>query len=480
MITYFEDEFSNLQKKMLPFGSIINALNKDHLVDYIEKKLIPRSVRHDICVESETRKCNIRREFCLLQNANLFDNDNKISTIVDMVLGHKVPRQIATHYNIDSDSLYPIVISYSSIRRKKKDYLICTDIGIKISKAKLVFASAVRRIGFIIDKHGQWGVVHLDSSDKDEQLFTQKATHAAKWAHTIHNDADNMCINPPSHVELYPNMHVTTDNKDARTIKKQLAVQNAEMTLIRGISLEIRNDMVAKGITRWDDPKLNVSVMQLKGEKADIVNCILNANRNPTHINTQPIETLCATGDFFVDIETSSMCKGCTNFVFMIGVGHGKDVFECFKVSDMSQEEELRIVVDFLAHVEKLNCIRLLHWGSHEVSVFKKVEERHGIQFVSKFTWVDMNNLITKQRWCPKYAFDFSLKSFAFAMYKQNMITTIWNSECQDGKSAMHDWHVALESGDQNKLNDIEEYNRVDVVTTMEIWRYLQSINIRI
>lgn len=472
---------------MISFELLKNALQNDHLVDYIEKfylkddeeqlspynlYMIRRSKQHleSVFASYSSAKTNVV----------LYDDVHNVSVTIHMLIESRdVPQSICDEYRLDPQKRYPVIVTNGSTQHKTHKFTLRNEITTSMSKAKLAFACTSLRvnIGFIINKTMSWGVVDFAN---DDASVKQESANAAIWAHRFQTDAHTMCADPPSCIELYPNMCASTQNEKASNIKKEMAIQNREMTLVRGIGLKERNIALKKGITRWDDSRLNSDILDLRPNTKtyDIVNAILNSNRKECPvIDPRKISSTCAEGDIFIDIETSSLYEW-KDYIFMIGVGYGEDNFKCFTVSTPTFEEERRIVDEFVSEMQDHNAKRMLHWAPHEVNVFKKIENRHSIDVISKFEWVDMCKYIEDIRWCPNGAFTFSLKSIAPAMFKHNMIKTIWTSECQDGLSAMYDSYVAFQTNDVEKLKDIEDYNRVDVVTTMQIWRYLKSIDV--
>ena len=162
----------------------------------------------------------------------------------------------------------------------------------------------------------------------------------------------------------------------------------------------------------------------------------------------------------------------------MIGIAHGEKEFRCFIVKEATLEEERRILISFKKYIEKMNFKRLLHWGSHEKTVFSTLCSRHDIQFHVEF--VDMRPPIIKKEFCPYGAFSFGLKTITKALNDLGLINVKWESDCKDGQSAMYAAFKAYEDNELDVLKDIEEYNKIDVIATMEVWKYLSSIGITI
>lgn len=475
---------------MLPFEKTTNALRHDHLADYLEEFVVSEaSAKPSAYVEHIRSECaNHRRQVLAAHSAapkNVFvsNQEHGISVVIDMTLPSIVIND-ALQFSLllDDDTMYPVVVTNSRLYKKKNKQTLLNKETTIVHKAKLAFACDALDIsyGFIIGRDFEWGV--FDWHGEDAKIGESTAA-AAAWAHTYSRDKLEMCIDPPSRPELYPNMCVQS-NDSVQSAKKRLAFCNEEITLIRNLGVEQREHARKQGITRWSDPRLSAETAGLdpKKERGAIVDAILEANRGSApEVDTATIPTQCADGDLFVDIETSSMYPPNKDFVFMIGYGWKNDQFKILTVKEPTLEEERRIVEEFVQDASRMGISRILHWAPHELKVFRQVEERHtALNIVEHFVWIDMCQALQAMRWCPKGAMSFSLKSFAPAMHKLKMIDTIWSSECQDGLSAMFDAYLAYNTSAHDVIKDIEDYNRVDVVSTMQIWRYLDSVQHRI
>ena len=289
-----------------------------------------------------------------------------------------------------------------------------------------------------------------------------------------------MTLDPPSRKELYPNMCVTHINPEVEEFKKKLALKNNEITLILKLGVKEREIALSHGISKWSDNRLNATILNInkETEKYALVNLILDTNRKEAPRTTTKIAQLCQKGDMYVDFETSSMYEFASDYLFMIGYAVERNATFCgLVVSEITLADELKIFNEFVQAIKALNICRIIHWGDHEKCVCKKIAQRHDISGVpDHIVWVDLCKTIQQLPFIPKGAFNFKLKSVAKAMHSYGMINTVWSSQCQDGQNAMFDAFIAFKVEDNDTLKDILEYNRVDVVSMMEIYRYLSSM----
>ena len=485
------------------FYDTLNALRDDHLADYIVTKIF-NGVRADLS-ETDRHASQNKKKFIdsVLQlydcetSPTLHDKSNNVHVQVEALMtAQKIKSISCIEFLSEDDDIFPVAIKNTTLDHKKNKNVLCSAQQVNIQKARLAYACNAlgKSCGFIVGNGNKWGLVDFENEDANHMRIAKKA---ADWAHLFKETHIEMSIDPPSCEELYPNMKVATKDCNIQQYKKKLALKNNEMTLIRYIGTKQRSIALYNGITSWKDPRLNAKLIGFKTKKVTdkhgeitavpngaIVDTILKANQNtsfPKQVRPRP--HCCNEKDIFLDIETllNTDCPDIPDYVFMIGVGYvenGEDKFVCLRAEEITLEEELKITKQFLDLVQRLNAARTLHWGQFEEKVFKKVGERHRIQINSQLNLFDMCKYIERNDYCPRGSFNFSLKSIVPAMYKHKLISTIWDSECTDGNEAAVRAFHAYKNGVVDVLNDIKEYNKIDVVSTMDIWKYLVSIGI--
>jgi hypothetical protein len=475
---------------MLNFCQLINALRNDELADVL-KPLTSEKKEDDnytyenyVIEESVLFKQSVHKMFPdARESVVLNDYTHNVSVTVDMIIqGKYLNADLIDECNskkrkkvLGDDVVYPVIITNHTLQYCVDSMFVRMDDTIKICKAKLFFACNVLNLqyGIVIGKNHAQGLVEFSKYD------TLHVQHAIQWATDVMNVTDKMCFDPPSRLELYPNMGVESKDRRVQKMKKELAHKNMELTLMSGITLKHRNHALKQGITRLDDPNLDAETLGFKpkDKKFDLINAMIQCNHSDASFDASNIPTKCDTGDAFVDFETLNLCKEFKNYLFMIGIGVDADAVDCYTTTDISLAQERIIVQQFLERLQQLETKRILHWGEHERIILAEIEKRHALSILEKFEFVDMCLQFKKLQWVPKNAFTFSVKSFAYAMHGHGMIKTIWDSNCQDGFTAMFEAWKAYQTKDWDTLRDIEKYNIVDVVTMMEIWRFVKSVD---
>ena len=88
------------------------------------------------------------------------------------------------------------------------------------------------------------GKISYESVDIE---YKQKTKEAIEWIKDLKKYGNTWTANPPSRIELYPNMCV--DSRHWNTEKEKIADDIGEMTNIWYIGVKNRNSAIQKGIT---------------------------------------------------------------------------------------------------------------------------------------------------------------------------------------------------------------------------------------
>ena len=356
------------------------------------------------------------------------------------------------------------------------------------------------------------GTISLNEPYAKDKLIQDITHDAISWVRNVRRNGSKWNVFPkPSVPELYPNMTNTNDGP-YQVAKKEIAQKTEELTLIWQIGLESRKRAHQKGVKKWTDPKLTPEFLEINpSKKFSTLQSILEMNRGATESLITPfkVETLRDQWDskslqFYVDFETVSdldddfvdlPSKGGKSMIFMIGCGHiedGKWNFKCFIADKLDFSEERKIILMWLEYMEEIK-IRLaskessplvIHWSPAEKQNFKDAIERHVLSEDTLPNWFDFWGRVMKSEpVIVKNSFDFGLKSIAKAMYKKQMIDTVWKDGPVDGLGAMVGawWCNNKIKNSGEVLSDIElmqqiaSYNEVDCKVMMEIVSYLRK-----
>ena len=395
---------------------------------------------------------------------------------------------------LQDDVEYPCVILNHKLKVNKDGSNKKNEYTTK-AQTKLYFAISALNVeyGILTIKGDDCAFCHYVVRVSDDKDMTCLILEALKWTRKVVVKGKEMTLNPPSEPELFPNMNVNTTNGAIQKMKSTVAKELKELTMIWNVSTRARLAAHEKGIFRVDDPRLTADVLGLtrpKKQKKDtlskyeIISYIIQRSKCSTCFIPSSLTPYCS--DYgFIDFETIGMYDYWNNFLSMLGIASadstmqfGQEEYTCFLAKEATLTQERQVIDDFITHCRKKKIVKLFCWDNHEIKVFQELEERHNMDICSHFVICDLCKALKVVPWVPPGALSFSLKQFVPAMYKLGMIGITWDSECCDGMTAMFESYKAYSLKDMTVMQDIEKYNRVDVVSMMQIWRFVCSIGI--
>ena len=365
-----------------------------------------------------------------------------------------------------------------------------------------------------------------------------KVEHALQWVRRVRQEGDAWQLSPePSVPELYPNMSNSDDgdmNLNASTAelepgvdpeeahydwvgaKKWLASELKELTQLWRVGPGGRSAAQSAGFLRWDDQGLTPEAVGINGaSQRPVLEQIIAVNSDggppirPARIERTRAEWHdCPLVEFYVDFEFCSDLnddfmglpeRGGQPLIFMIGCGHLEDgewQFRSFVAELLSEEEELRIIQEWVYHMSVVRDRldpgdaqpRIMHWSHAEVTAienaYNSARNRHGEHADwPQLGWYDfLQNVMRKEPIAVRGAMGFGLKAVANAMRANGLIETGWEDSQVDGLGAMVGaWRCdALARGNGvpmaeiDLMDEIISYNEVDCRVMMEIIRYLR------
>ena len=213
--------------------------------------------------------------------------------------------------------------------------------------------------------------------------------------------------------------------------------------------------------------------------------------------------------EFYVDFEYCSDLnddfsklpeKGGQPLIFMIGCGHlekGEWQFKSLVAHRLTQEEELRIILEWVAHMSSVRDRldpdnknpRIFHWSPAELTALENAHNsaraRHGdLSDWPQLGWYDfLQKVMHEEPVVVKGALSFGLKAVANAMHSHDVIQTNWADSPVDGLGAMvAAWRCDEQARKQGVamtelplIDEVVRYNEVDCKVMMEIVRYLRA-----
>ena len=381
------------------------------------------------------------------------------------------------------------------------------------------------------------GPIRQDGTIANRVPIARAVEQAVDWVRRVRTEGKDWRLLPtPSVPELYPNMS-NVDDGDMMTrgypdagdeqaespdqwigVKRQLADDLKELTLLWYVGPGKRNAAHQRGIYRWDDPRLTPADVEIKGATtAPTLGRLLEVNAYDEHPPVLPVRIVTTRRDwhrqagveFYVDFEFCSDLnddfsnlpeKGGQPLIFMIGCGHLENEewrFKSLVVDDLTEDEELRIIREWAAHMsavrDRLDPYggkpRVFHWSPAEVSALEKAynsaraRHRERADWPSDLGWHDFLKSMREEPIVTRGAMNFGLKTVAKAMRSLELIQTDWGDSQVDGLGAMVGaWRCQEEArrdgvsmAGLSLMQDIAKYNEIDCRAMMDIIRYLRN-----
>jgi hypothetical protein len=332
------------------------------------------------------------------------------------------------------------------------------------------------------------GIVDFSNYDYE---YIEKSKEAIDWYRKVSENGLKWTVYPPTNNNLYPNMN--NDSGEWDQLKKKIAKNNGEITMLWNCGIKQRQLSLDKGITSWFDKECNSDLMNIKGERGEIVDRMININRDSyeiidyKEINGEWLEE--SDNDMYVDFETiNDICAPIDNIpyqknfnnIFMIGVGMRKNNkwnYKSFICRDTSKQEELRIITEFIDFYTTHNSPKVYYWCAEE-KFWNSACGYHGLN--SNINWFDMCKQFKTNQIVLKGCFGFGLKEIVKKMYEYEMIDTVLESECSNGMMAMVKawkcYDTNMDPMSSHIMKDIEKYNEFDCKSIYDIVNYFRNL----
>jgi len=343
-----------------------------------------------------------------------------------------------------------------------------------------------------------------------DKIYVSKLNEAIEWIKSVRQEGNTWKLLPiPSKDELFPNMKNDRDGAIGK-VKKELATEIHEITSITYCGVDKRKTAFAAGIYGWNDERCTTKNLGFsEGKISKRIDGILNINRQsdilvaPSKINYNTLEWRTRKPnemEFFLDYETMNSNFGRIsvektveyenfNFIFMVGIGYTNKnnewEYKSFIAEEKTKSSEKLMLDNFWKFVnEKVKEYGkeesiFIHWSQAEKIAYGKSQGRH-LNLPEK-KLLDLYEVFINEPITVKGALDYSLKSITKAMYKYNLISTIWDSlsPCANGLNAMLLAHQCYDTNkkvsDMNTMKEIEKYNEIDCKSMWDILKYLRT-----
>lgn len=520
-------------------------LFEENIIKYINDNIHPIvKVSEYITAENCEKTLNLMKNGTpIIHSAPVINNDNKTKGVIDLLVRSDYINNITTLESLSNEEKtkkasklnnpyhYVVVdIKFSTLPLRSDGKHIQNTNSFSAYKSQLlIYTQAIGRMqgytppyAFILGRRTKYtkaGITNTSYNSlerlgridyrKLDKEYWGKTKKAIKWVQNVKQNSYNWTCNPPSRVELYPNM--CKDSGMWNKEKIEIAEEIGEITMIWNVGQKHRNNALQKGISSWRDPNCTSENLGIKGKNAAVIDKIMTINRQndikilPKKIKNNKHNWKKNKNNLYVDFETMSdifsdfnqlPLQNKTDMIFMIGVGwyeNDKWQYNSYTCKEATYEEEFKIMDEFISFIRSRNDPVLNYWCA-EAKFWDTAENR---QF-NLTNDIDRKNHISDnwkiEKWCNLYdifredsivikdCFNFGLKSIAKAMQKHNMITTQLETECTSGISAMIKASSCYKNNsdpsNSETMQDIRKYNEFDCKVLWEIITYLKNNNI--
>ena len=175
----------------------------------------------------------------------------------------------------------------------------------------------------------------------------------------------------------------------------------------------------------------------------------------------------------------------------MIGVGYEKNkkwVFKSFVMKEKNNLCEEKMFIEFMDYINyvlkeenKAKC-KMYHWSHAEVVSYKNFKSRHADLKImdNHISFYDLNKVFVNEPITVNGALNYSLKTIAKALKKNNLIKSTWDetSACSSGLNAMilaNNLYDSRASIDDPVMKEIIYYNEIDCKVLWEIHNLIKK-----
>jgi len=349
-----------------------------------------------------------------------------------------------------------------------------------------------------------------------EAALADVVAEGAAWVRRVRREGAAWQVLPtPTIDELWPNMKNERDHP-WHEAKKEIADELRELTLLWRVSAAMRDRARARGVTRWDDPRISAGWLGITGETHPAMfDAMIAANRDtgpavrPARIGADegrwreraPVE-------LYVDFETVNDLnddfstfpkKGGQSLIFQVGCGtyaDGRWDFAQFTARALTPDSEADMIDAWLTHVAAVakraglagaGDARLFHWSAAETvfmdAAYDSARARHPDRGWPELAWYDLlERIVHPEPVVVRGALRFGLKAVARAMKAHGLIETEWGEGLADGTGAMAGaWAAAaIAARDRTDIAMVElmaevgRYNEIDCRVMAEVLEHLR------
>ena len=311
-----------------------------------------------------------------------------------------------------------------------------------------------------------------------------KIHDAIKWRKKVISEGKLWNCYKYNEIGLAPNMNLQR-NTPWNDVKKTLAYERGELTLLWSITFKQRNEAWARGIyslSQLFTPLGRKTIENLVNlTKMKTIDNILSVN-NPNHsLSITPRRWITVPSAKYIvsiDYETihNFQFHDKPPWIFLVGVvilnTKSKNITHLqWTLPNLHPDHQNEMLHNFINAIP--NDHVLLHWSNIEQNLLNK-----WIGKQPQLKWFDLLDYFRKNNIGIRGAYNFGLKDIATSLYNLNCIPKcIWDKN--DIHSGFHAMKTAInhytKSANPDDMERIKKYNLVDCKVLLEIYKYIKT-----
>jgi hypothetical protein len=492
---FFTDEHYNKSLKNYSFSNLIIQLGnqwEEKVINHIKTKIDVVEIQKSDNAFEQTLDLINKNTPIIYQG---FLRDENFHGYIDLLVHIDYATKIFEGFTRDMYNFFqrkemkylPIDIKLSYNEDKNKYYQNYIDTQIYLY-GKMLYTQLGKEtnliMGFIISKQPLKDKIKISCLKLTDNLLIE-AKKASDWLDRLKTEGNEWNVFETKIPELYPNLKNQYDS-NWKNVKKIIAKEKKEITLLYYCGQDIREKCFSKGIYSYDDTNFkNILNTHFKKECQTLstINDMLNMKENEIE------KKQCNTKGklIFIDIETVhnhfKLVKDEYNelkndLIIQIGVGYEnsnrKWIYKSFDSYDtnLDNKNEDKIVDEFKKFIEFLEeeyeHITFVCYTKAENKLFDKLNFKN-------FTIIDLHEDTKKMRF-PSL-FSFSLKSIIKVFKEKNMCEVSYE-DCyiKDGLTAM----TLVLKKDKEGLTiedktELRKYNEIDCKALHELFKIIYN-----
>jgi uncharacterized protein len=183
-------------------------------------------------------------------------------------------------------------------------------------------------------------------------------------------------------------------------------------------------------------------------------------------------------GDLYLDFEGDPYAEGGEGREYLAGIGDTQGDFTPLWAHDRAQEKQLTsdLVDRFLEQWRAHPGMHIYHYAPYETTALKRLVARHGVreaeldQLLRGERFVDLYAVVRQGMRISKGSYSIKkMEAFYWGHIRNN------NPDVADAMSSVIAYERWSEQPDETTLPQIEAYNRDDVLSTLDLHRWLEQ-----